>query len=223
MVVLGVEALVARLDDAARELGPGPLDGAGAESVGDRQRSLRASLGVSWDLLDARLSLAASACGLFAARFPATLAEALLRGVCDDPLGALVELRARALLHAAADEGSGEPSLSLGRVVRDHARRALSATRDAAALTSRFGEVVSARALALVHEPLRGAAVPPSLLDMCDDLEAITTDDRHGLEVRARARWSCAASGSSSSISRRARSASPMASSARAPAAASSG
>ena len=123
--LLGVEALLERLDSAL------PLLTGGARDAPERQRTLRATIEWSYDLLDPAGQELFARLAVFAGSSPLTAAEE----VCDADLDALAALVDLSLLKPV-----GEDRFLMLETIREYAREKLDESADADNLRRRHAE-----------------------------------------------------------------------------------
>jgi predicted ATPase/class 3 adenylate cyclase len=114
--LLGVEALLERLDSAL------PLLTGGARDAPERQRTLRATIGWSYDLLDSASQELFARLAVFAGSFPLTAAEE----VCAAELDALAALVDLSLLKPVGDD-----RFLMLETIREYAREKLDESGEA--------------------------------------------------------------------------------------------
>ncbi len=165
--LLTPRALLARLDDS---LGSGP----GARDRPERQRTLRATIEWSHELLGeedrtvfARLSAFVSGCGLDALEY--------VIGGDVDALGAVTRLVDASLVRVV-DGADDEPTLLMLQTVRAYARDQLEASPDAAGVLDRHAEWFADLSDQL-HDQLKGPAPLPAI----DAIDAALPDIRAAL------------------------------------------
>lgn len=128
LAVMGPEALLYRLENRWEVLRRGTASAA----AGDRSATLEASLSWSLELLEPALRSLLADLTVFVGGLTIDAAEAVLLAPAGLPvLDALQSLRARSLVVAGEDEGSGELRLSLLSSVRDLVQRELGPERAA--------------------------------------------------------------------------------------------
>jgi len=134
---LAIELAAARVTLASpsrlMDLMPVGLDLAAGHMVGlgPRQRTLRATLAWSVDLLPAEAVAGFAALGAFVGSFDLAAGSAVVAGVVADPLGLVVSLLDNSLLVRRSVDDRGEPRFGYLDTVREYALERLTADPDA--------------------------------------------------------------------------------------------
>ena len=144
-------ALLARLGERLDVLGGGPVD------LPERQRTLRATMDWSFDLLEPHEQAVFLRLGVFSGGWSLAAAEAVCGGPDEpDVLDALSALLDASLL-LESDESAAEPRLHMLETVRTYAEEKLAASPDRAGIERRHSAWVLAMTDAFWHAHDRGS------------------------------------------------------------------